>query len=302
LAAKIKPECVVAERAAELARQEEQIEIVSASEPQGEVAGLPMSPTFFGNYHALVLGNNQYSEGLTPLQSAQPDAQAIAAMLDSQYNYDVFLLLNATRSQMLNALNVYKQNLTENDNLLIYYAGHGWLDEENDRGYWLPIDAQPYPNTTSWISTVDVTDIVNSMKAKHVMIIADSCYAGALTDARPALVELPHLLDKIPVDYVDWLRLMANQSARRAMTSGSLEPVPDGTGGLHSVFAGALLESLGTNDGILAATRLFIKVAAQVSEAAKELGRSQQPTYRLIKATRYEGGDFFFVPATAASS
>jgi uncharacterized caspase-like protein len=289
----------LAAQEAELRRKEEVL--ASASEPQGDAAA-SISPSEFGTYHALVIGNDQYSAGLTSLESAAFDAQAVAAILENQYGYNVFHIPNADRSQVLEALNFYKQALTPRDNLLIYYAGHGWLDEENERGYWLPVDAQPFPNTTSWISTVDVTDIVNSMQAKHVMIIADSCYAGALTDARPALVELPHLLDRMPVDYLDWLRLMANQPARLAMTSGSLEPVPDGTEGNHSVFAGALLESLGTNDDILAATRLFIKVAAQVSEAARKLGRSQQPTYRLIKASRYEGGDFFFVPAAGPSS
>ena len=32
--------------------------------------------------------------------------------------------------------------LTERDNLLIYYAGHGVLDEEADIGSWLPVDAE----------------------------------------------------------------------------------------------------------------------------------------------------------------
>ena len=287
----------ISETEAELARAQNQIDTASP-----ETFGVSIaSHVDFGNYYALVVGNDQYGSGLGTLQSAQIDAQAIAGVLEHRYRYDVFLLPNANRNQILDALNVYKEILSSQDNLLIYYAGHGWLDQENDRGYWLPVDAEPYPNTTNWVSTVDVTDIVNSMKAKHVLIIADSCYAGALTEARPALVELPHLLDRLPLDYADWMRLMASSPARLAMTSGNLEPVPDGTGGRHSIFAGALLESLGTNDEILAATRLFITVAARVTDAARRLGKSQQPTYRLIKATRYEGGDFFFVPAASAS-
>ena len=45
------------------------------------------------------------------------------------------------RERCVSALNEFRGKLTEADNLLIYYAGHGTLEEKNQRGYWLPVDA-----------------------------------------------------------------------------------------------------------------------------------------------------------------
>ena len=55
----------------------------------------------------------------------------------------------------------------------MFYAGHGELDNANLRGHWLPVDAEP-ENTANWISNVAITDVLNAMAAKHVLVIADS--------------------------------------------------------------------------------------------------------------------------------
>ena len=102
--------------------------------------------------HALVIGNNDYKL-LRPLKTAVADAREVARVLEQDYGFQVRLLLNATRYDMLAALNELREKLTEKDNLLIYYAGHGELDERNQRGHWLPIDAEPN-STTNWISNV----------------------------------------------------------------------------------------------------------------------------------------------------
>jgi hypothetical protein len=85
-----------------------------------------------GNYHALVIGNNNYRL-LPPLRTAVNDAQEVARVLKEQYRFNVTLLPNATRSDIMEALNLLREKLTSKDNLLIYYAGHGFLDEKNQR-------------------------------------------------------------------------------------------------------------------------------------------------------------------------
>ena len=64
--------------------------------------------------------------------------------------------------------------------LLIYYAGHGWLNEESNRGYWLPADAKPN-RRSRWMSNATLTDTLKTLQAKHVMVVADSCYSGTRT-------------------------------------------------------------------------------------------------------------------------
>jgi hypothetical protein len=78
----------------------------------------------------------------------------------------VTVLLNASRYQMLTELNKMRDTLTEKDNLVIYYAGHGELDRANGIANWLPIDAEPTSNA-NWISSSSLTEILNAMAARH---------------------------------------------------------------------------------------------------------------------------------------
>ncbi len=80
----------------------------------------------FGRYHALVIGNNDYQH-LRNLTTAVGDAEAVAKLLEKKYGFQVTKLTNATRRDITGALNRLRQTLTERDNLLIYYAGHGRL-------------------------------------------------------------------------------------------------------------------------------------------------------------------------------
>ena len=108
------------------------------------------------------------------------DAKAVAAMLEQDYGFTVSLLFDATEEAVIGEMNRMRRSLTPQDNLLIYYAGHGWYDEEADRGYWLPVDAAA-DNQSSWISNADITDMLKAMKEKHVLVVADSCFSGTLT-------------------------------------------------------------------------------------------------------------------------
>ena len=133
----------------------------------------------FGKYHALIIGNDRY-EYLQGLQSAAYDARKLEHILRSAYGFETRLLIDANRKRILSELNEYRKALTVNDNLLIYYAGHGWVDEEADEGYWLPVDAEA-DNPVNWVSNASLTSTIRAMHAKHVLVVADSCFSGKLT-------------------------------------------------------------------------------------------------------------------------
>jgi uncharacterized caspase-like protein len=190
----------------------------------------------------------------------------------------------------LGALNVLKAQLTDMDNLLIYYAGHGQIDGRT--GYWLPVDAEPAPQRSNWISNNDITNILRDMEAKQVLVVADSCYGGSL-----AITSRPLLAPSDERHWIDWIKALANKPTRMVMTSGSLSPVLDGEGGHHSVFAKALLEVLGTNDSVIEGGRVYMEVAARVSDAVKALGHKQSPVYRPLELEKFEKSDYFFVPS-----
>jgi len=231
----------------------------------------------FGSYHALVIGIDHY-RAVTPLKTAVGDARTVADLLQKEYGFKVTLLVDATRNQILDAFDDLRRALTENDNLLIYYAGHGYLDADSDRGFWLPVDAHA-DRRANWLSNSDIADVVRATRAKHVLVVADSCYAGTLT--RSLSVQMSALDD---------FSRLAQKRARTALVSGGLEPVEDAGGGGHSVFAKAFLDSLLANTGVVDMSQIFSSMRRQVI-----LSAAQTPQYGDIRQTGHEGGDFIFV-------
>jgi len=239
---------------------------------------VPAASLDFGSYHALVVGNNDYRY-LPKLRTAINDAQAIASLLQYKYGFKVEFLMNATRADILVAINSYRRTLTIHDNLLIYYAGHGWLDKDADQGYWLPVNATR-ENQVAWVSNSAITSEIRAIQAKHVMVVADSCYSGKLTRGL-------HITQKTP----DYLAQISQKKARVVLSSGGLEPVMDSGGkGNHSVFASAFIDTLNENNGVLDGTSLFTKIRAQVGWNADQI-----PEYANIHEAGHDGGDFIFI-------
>ncbi len=261
-----------------------------------EAAGEPVRPSEpaidFGRYYALVIGNDSYKNPeVHDLATARADARELGKLLEKKFGFEVTTLLDATRYDILSALNTLRGKLTEKDNLLIFYAGHGELDRANSRGHWLPTDAEP-ASTANWISNVDLTDLLNAMSAKHIIVVADSCYSGALT--RSSLARLEAGMTKEA--RMAWMRGMAGKKSRTALTSGGIAPVLDSGGGDHSIFAKALLTVLGEAQEAIEGQRLFQEISARVAWAAEAQQFEQLPQYAPIKFAGHESGDFFFVP------
>ncbi len=232
----------------------------------------------FGKYHTLVIGNNKYKH-LKKLRSATKDAIEVARLLKEEYGYTVDLLLDATREDIVLALGKLRSKMSKNHNLLIYYAGHGWLDEDADEGYWFPVDAAN-DNQVKWISNASITSSLRAMSAKHIMVIADSCYSGKLVRSL-----------RVNMKPYGYLEKMARKRSRTVLTSGGLEPVLDAGGqDGHSVFTGELLKKLKENRSVLDGTSLFSQIRRSVM-----LGSDQTPEYADLRKAGHGGGDFLFV-------
>ncbi|MCH2171837.1 caspase family protein [Myxococcota bacterium] len=256
------------------------------------VSTAPAVPTHidFGRYYALVIGNDDY-ESLPDLESAQADANAISKVLSERYGFEVITLRDATRYEILSALNGLTSQLKKNDNLLVYYAGHGELDRVNQVGHWLPVDAER-DNPANWLSTRSLTDELNRMKAQHVLVVADSCYSGALT--RSGVTQLK--TGELNEERQNWLRAQRDLRVRMALTSGGLKPVLDLGGDGHSLFARSFIDVLRANSGVLDGMSLYQAIAARVYEAAREHDFDQMPEYAPIRHGHHENGHFLFVP------
>lgn len=244
----------------------------------------------FGNFYALIIGNNDY-KAYPALQTPASDAKSVEVLLRERYGFKTKLLTNANRHAIMSALNELNQKLTDKDNLLIYYAGHGEIDQKSNTAFWLPVDAE-VGNTANWISSQSITEYLSIMAAKHVMVVADSCYSGALTGS--AVAKLPDGMDASKRER--WLKIMNTRKARTVLTSGGVKPVMDQGGGNHSVFANAFLRVLRSNKRVIEDYDIFRDVVSQVSLAASKSGFEQTPQYAPLQHAGHEGSPFFFVP------
>ena len=213
------------------------------------------------------------------LETAVSDARAVAGVLEREYGFKVTLMINPGHLDIIDAFDELNETLGYADNLLIYYAGHGWLNEESGQGYWMPVDARPN-RRSRWVSNSTVKDTLKTLQAKHVMVVADSCFSGTLV--RGANTDLKG---------GDYWRRMAEKQTRVALVSGGLEPVADAEGKSgHSPFAKAFITALRENDVVLDATTLFNTIRRPVMVAAQ-----QTPQYSDVRGAGHDGGDFLFV-------
>lgn len=247
----------------------------------------------FGRYFALVVGLQHYQHW-DSLQSPHKDARELAELLNSRYGFDTTILLDASTREILGAINDLRERVGANDNVLIYFAGHGQLlrpdEAELRRGYWLPVNAER-DRTTFWVPNSAINDHLALIDARSVLVVADSCYGGAMsTDPGSILAGSTGPVSERLVE------LGLSRQARYVLSSGGLHPVLDVGSGEHSVFARALIDVLKNNETILREQDLFAEVSRRTQALAEPLQTTQRPELRPIRPAGHAAGSFFFVP------
>jgi hypothetical protein len=231
-------------------------------------------------YHALIVGVSDYQysgQGLPNLDKPVKDAESLYNVLTSKYAFDinnVTLLKNPTREQLIDAFDALTRKVTEKDNVLVFYAGHGHHDKETGFGFWLPADAKR-DSRSAWVANSQIKDYIGALKAKHSLLITDACFSGSIFKTRK--VDAMSTALKIHDIYKD--------KSRKAMTSGNLSEVPD-----ESYFIKYLLKALEENDQVfLTSTNLFTRIFEPVTN-----NTTTTPLHGVIQGAGDEGGDFIF--------
>lgn len=232
-----------------------------------------------GKYYALLIANQDYlDKKFDKLEEPIKDAEKIKSVLVSSYNFaneNITLLKNPKRSEIFMAFQTIEEAVTENDNLIVFYAGHGKYDTKKNQGYWFPADSK-IKIPSDWISNSDIRDMLKGIKAKHILLISDACFSGGIFKTRSVNEDADKnikALDQLP--------------SRRAMTSGALGVVQD-----VSVFVEYLVKRLTENkEKYLNAQKLFVSFQDAVINNSQN---SQTPQYGIINEVGDEGGDFIF--------
>jgi len=231
-----------------------------------------------GKYYALIVGINDYKDPNIPdLDKPVTDAEALKTALTSLYTFDeknVFFLKNTTRSGFVNKLDDLAGVLGENDNLLIFYAGHGYWDDFKEIGYWMPSDAVVGDHST-WIRNSTIKEYIGVFKTKQTLLITDACFSGSIFKTRALKGEKVVAYQKI-----------YDLPGRKGMTSGTLKEVPD-----ESIFLKTMLKRLNSNeDKYLPASILFNSLRDAVLNNSPNV-----PQFGTIQGAGDEGGEFIFI-------
>jgi len=247
-----------------------------------------------GRYFALLIGNQNYS-AIESLSTPLSDLHRAKRILEERYGFTVFVVEDGDNVAVMKAINDLYEVVGEEDNLLLFYAGHGnrLTTGGAEIGYWLPANAEAPPRNTFWVANEFVTGHLSRIRAKRVLVVADSCYAGLLS-TEPSFLLVGD--DGPQYGNMEFLKFKLAKRSRLLLSSGGDQPVLDEGGGNHSIFAKAFLDELERNDRLLPSPELFLRVRDRVTERAAALAFEQKPEFKTIKAAGHEVGDFFFVP------
>jgi hypothetical protein len=249
--------------------------------------------------HAFLIGNQNYKNRCWPiLKSPHSDVEVLADILRTSYDYKVSVKMDLTRGEIVDQLEYYKKKLSENDNLLIYYAGHGHLRE--DGGYWIGIKGKK-DSRSDWLHYQVISELLDyemGMRARHVLIIADSCYAGAAYRGVISSFEKENNENNS-----QFIERMLQSRSRNILSSGGDQPVVDITfNSQHSVFAKEFLDQLKNNakyNKKIFAYELWDSIAEDVyTRTMRYIRDAKPPEYKDIPGTGDRGGDFLFNPVS----
>jgi tetratricopeptide (TPR) repeat protein len=232
-----------------------------------------------GKYYALIIGISDYTDPQITDLDGYPvqDAERLAQILTNNYTFAkerTILLLNAGRTDIQRAFDDLSKIITDKDNLLIFFAGHGHYDEETGLGYWFPSDAEK-DYTTNWIYNDVLVANLRRIRSRHTLLISDACFSGSIFKTRSAIDEAPEAYQK-----------KYELKSRKAITSGVLQTVPN-----KSVFFKYFAAQLEENKAkYLSASQLFQDIEIPVGNNSPNT-----PQFGVIGNVGDEGGDFIFV-------
>ncbi|MEO6253076.1 MAG: caspase family protein [Ferruginibacter sp.] len=222
---------------------------------------LRSAANFSGKQYALVIGTNNYKgAGWKKLPNAINDARAVADMLAQGYGFEVQLLEDKPMDSIYKSIAGYYRNLQPNDQLVIYFAGHGDMEDEfMDDGFIVCADSRSRdddPARNTYIQYVKLQKMINRIPARQILVMLDVCHGGAFNQKRsdPGKTIANRNVRQFLVD-------QSQYTCRKFLSSVGTEEAFDGKPGDHSPFAKLLLQVLNAKgketNGIITLSDIF---------------------------------------------
>ncbi len=272
-----------------------------ARDDQGESRGVVPTPAAdlgdsdsgMPNFYAVMFASDNYDSKDWPhLNNPVDDAKSIARELHNFYGFHAEVYENQTYSGIKHILvdDYQKRTFKPNDELLIFFAGHGDFDPDDNRGYVITKDSSPpgsdrdreidFPKLITWMDKINVG---------HILLVLDICQGGTIFEQERGNVPAPAIHETSAA-----LQRLRGVKTRKCMTSGGKGAVKDGHAGEGSPFATTFIEVLGeagpnTDDMVLNVD----EVAGKIKKTMGRLADASTPEFGSC-ATDKPTSDFFF--------
>lgn len=190
-----------------------------------------------GDSYLLAVAIDAYAQ-CPPLSNCVRDAKALIAVLQERYGFEethTHTLFNeeATLGNIYDRLDDLAHTITSDDNLLIYFSGHGFYHERSRSGHLIPVDARPN-RRNQYLSNANLLNEIRAVNSFHTFLIVDSCFSGSLFARK-------NISGQAFAERANRYR------SRWALAAGLIEEVDDGFHQDNSPFAKALLSFLREN-------------------------------------------------------
>lgn len=219
------------------------------------------------------------------------DTETIAKELESAYGFEVEIVRNPTKKDVLQKLRQYsKKSYLPNDQLFVFFAGHGHFDPFFNQGYIVCKDSKMADEEKlTYISHSNLRDIINYIPCEHIFLAMDACFGGTFDPSINKAFTRGGNDDDIyrELSQLEFINRKLRLKTRMFLTSGGKEYVPDGRPGQHSPFARKFIEALrnyGGEDKILTLNEMKAYVEKIIPEPRfGEFGNNEP------------GSDFIFI-------
>ena len=225
---------------------------------------------------ALIIGNENYS-GLNAeinVDYARRDAEVFRNYAFKTLGVEeknIYFLTDATSGTMKRQIDLVVElvkRLGSNTELIFYYAGHGFPDENQRTPYLIPVDVNA-SNLTSAIPLREVYQKLSETGAKKITVVLDACFSGGGRNQGLLAARSVRIKPKEETISGNMVVFSASSSDQTAL------PYHDQK---HGMFTYYLLKKLQESKGKVSFGELFEYLKNNVGvESLRINGKSQDP-------------------------
>jgi hypothetical protein len=273
---------------------------------------IPSTIEGFNRSLAFLVAIDRYENGVPELKTPVADAKKLAEVLRHDHGFEAQVIANehATQRGLRVFLEGLKAQVTADDRVIFYFAGHGTALESDDgpKGYILPQDAGRNSDE-KYLSMVELDEALSTLQCRHLLVILDCCFAGAFRWANfRHLILAPEKLHQERyawfVSDPAWQAIASAAHDQKALDVAAGEALGKRDDAQnHSPFARALINGLtgaadrasvgGSGDGVITATELYLHIDEALRPSANSRRVWQTPILWPLK--KHDKGQFVFL-------